>query len=307
MIDEPAPSSLYSSAPTTPRRPSGCIIVCVSLLIVGVLGALVAWIQQPDAPLHTWTEDTSIDSLAFSPDSRLLAVPLPTINVVGRPTEGILLYSTDDGTLVQVLKGPGVSSVAFSPDGRLVAGGGDDGVIRLWEVAQGRLVASLERHTGDVNSVAFSPDGRLLASGGEDGAFRIWNIATGAMEHVVRVPVTDSVSALRVKKVIFSPDGRLLGVKGNTITIWRVADGQQVFNLQGISVAFSPDGQTLLTGDRLVRLSDGATLQTYDLTDPSGQVNAQTDIKRIGCTAARGSPNWYMELSFQSGWSPHCI
>jgi WD40 repeat protein len=93
------------------------------------------------------------------------------------------------------------------------------------------------------------------------------------MEHVVRVPVTDSVSALRVKKVIFSPDGRLLGVKGNTITIWRVADGQQVSNLQGMGVAFSPDGQTLLTGDRLVRLSDGTTLQTYDLTDLSGQVN----------------------------------
>lgn len=97
----------------------------------------------------------------------------------------------------------GVKTVAYSSAGGMLASGGDDGTIRLWDLATGRpLGAPLKSHTGVVTKVAFTPDGRVLASEGNDGAVRLWDPSTGRRIGAV----------MTGHRLVPGSDGRLLTV-----------------------------------------------------------------------------------------------
>jgi WD40 repeat protein len=68
-----------------------------------------------------------------------------------------------------------VGGISLSADGHLVASGGDDATVRLWDAARRRLLVILKGHAGAVWRVAISADGQLVASGGSDGTVRVWN------------------------------------------------------------------------------------------------------------------------------------
>lgn len=69
-----------------------------------------------------------------------------------------------------------VQCVSFSPDGRLLAAGGQDGRVRLWERATGRELACHATEQHRVTSLRFTPDGRSLLSGGGEGTLRLFAV-----------------------------------------------------------------------------------------------------------------------------------
>jgi WD40 repeat protein/uncharacterized caspase-like protein len=120
-----------------------------------------------------------IYALDVSPDGRTVA---------SGGHGGLKIWDTSTWTAVRTLSGHAgwVESVAFSPDGRTLASGSTDKAVKLWNVADGKLLSTLSGGT----PVAFSPDGRLLASGSSDyrdTTIKLWDVE--AILHPNRPPV----------------------------------------------------------------------------------------------------------------------
>ena len=160
--------------------------------------------------------------------------------------------------------------IAFSPDGHTIASASKDGSVRLWNVAEGRELATLP-HGQWVNWVAFSPDGVTLATADDDSFVRLWNAATG------EIVATLSGHRAVAECATFSPDGKLLASGGKTgeIKLWDSATGQELITLYSPdhnliwSLAFSPDGKYLVAAEgglEALTINTGHVLTVWDVS-----------------------------------------
>ena len=134
-----------------------------------------------------------------------------------------------------------VFALAHAPAG-LLASGGWDGTIRLWNPRLGTTAIDvLYGHAGSVNSLAFSADGQLLVSGGRDRTVRLWDMTTRQEFAVLRghdAPVT---------AVAITSDGSRVASassRDSTIRFWDPSTGTESIriNHSAHAIAFSPDG-----------------------------------------------------------------
>jgi eukaryotic-like serine/threonine-protein kinase len=91
-------------------------------------------------------------------------------------------------------------ALAFAGQDRLISGG-DDGIVKVWDVVAAREIHAMKGHWVSVLAVAASPDGTRVVSGSSDNTIRLWDVASG-----------DEILALRhhtggVQRVLFTPDG----------------------------------------------------------------------------------------------------
>ena len=219
------------------------------------------------------------ETVACSSDGRFLVISFFTTG--GQET--VRLWN--EGTIADFTPEQPVFAAAVSPDGQLMATGGWDRTVTLWNVETQTVYRSLKGHTGEIYVLAFSPDGKFLVSGGADNwiehpesaarntdgelvfimkegkshfftpdenhidkTARVWEVATGKNIATLENPS-------QVRAVAFSPDGHHIAAASNEhVNLWDTGTWQKTatFDARKVtSIEFSPDGTRLATGGTL--------------------------------------------------------
>lgn len=150
-------------------------------------------------------------------------------------------------------------AVAFfaSANGPMLATGGADKIVKLWNLDSMDQVRRYRGHRDFVTALAFSPNGRMLASAGLDGSIRLWSTASRGMYRSL------NGHKGKIASLAFAPSGDRLVSAGEDglVRIWDVRRGRTSRTLTGnggsvAAVQFSPDGQRIASAgdDGVVRL-----------------------------------------------------
>ena len=86
-----------------------------------------------------------------------------------------------------LLMHPGVRAVAFSADSRSLVSGGDDGVLRWWDLATGQSLRTFSAGPAGINAVAFVPgSSRTVMTGLQDHRVVFWDLLTGEKDVAIQ-------------------------------------------------------------------------------------------------------------------------
>ncbi len=276
-------------------------------------GADVRILRDPDGV------DTSFYGVAWSPDGTLLAS--------GSYQQGVQVWEVTTGTRRWVGRAQPtrIRRVAWSPDGpssspyylsprqgggSLLASGGEDGSVCLWQASDGMLLQRFQGHRGVVMSVTWSPDGTRLASGGRgrggSGEVFVWEVTSGQ-----RLQSWSEPSAI-VYALAWSPTAAVLlsGGSDGSMRWWDVQSGecvrvQEAHQGAVQSLRVSPDGRRLAScgddgainiwdlqsGEHLRTLRRDRPYERLDISGVKGLTEAQkTTLRALGAMESAPMP-----------------
>jgi WD40 repeat protein len=264
-------------------------------------GATVASAGTDQTTIRLWDAATGKDrktitgpgeyvtALAFSRDGKHVVAAFAGKPEMNRPVNYLVVYDAQTGAEKRSdndFRGR-VSSLAFSADGKLLAGGVEDGQIRLWQypemVSNPKLPAYWMRQhdTGAIYAVAFSPDARTLVCAGSDSVKLYPTVQPGATFQI-NTPRLTLPSTSFTRALVFSADGKALftGSADGVIRSWDPETGQPIGSFKGHagevrSLAFNPAGNQLASAsfDYAARLWDfDIVVQARDFTQHTGPV-----------------------------------
>lgn len=279
---------------------------------------------RPELVLQTgYSAFNYVTTLHFSPDARLLATSAFNSNQVklwevatGRELR-TLAISGGVGGIGQISLS-GVSTVAFSHDNRLLAAGGRDNSITIWDLLTGRELQAFKSGSAEsiiaslgVLALVFNADGRQLVSLGD--AFRTWDVATGQQVRETKFDSLSTIGSLGFgnNKLAVSADGSQLALLANSspsnpkrvVKIYELASGREARTVKvsddietANEVVFSltPDGRLLAAaldyGRGMRDSNNSAKLKLWDLT-------AKGDARVLATLDGTGNSNSGLSFS----------
>lgn len=272
-------SEIYDTYPAIP----------IAGMAISANGNILAVTQENSIFLFDITVPSSPVKLAtiINPVSEETSViPSEIIDISYDSTAGILVSVSNNGMIVfwdiTSLEAPVMiasqllgrtNCVAFNQEGTILAAGGDNQTVTLWDISLPlalKNMGKLTAHSGPVTSLVFGLDGNTLASGGADGRVILWDISDPLSAKKKDELIGHSNS---VESIAISPDGRIIasGDFNKIIILWN--NFSESIPLQNTklsahigavnSVAYRPDGKILASGggDKVIKL--------WDVSDPS--------------------------------------